>query len=153
MSLNRVCPGVKASWLSLLALSALMAALMAACQPQDTSPPAPEIPMLPAEASPSTLPGGSIRYYSHSGAATQSVDYLISIGAHCGPGPIDFDGSFWRPRTRGELMDLARPGVGGMEEIEGTIRLASVDEAVVENEHGQAALTRVGRTFDQPPCA
>ncbi|MEE8485112.1 MAG: hypothetical protein V3S38_00955 [Acidimicrobiia bacterium] len=41
------------------------------------------------------LPNGKVRFWANSAPVELGVRYRLSVGTHCGFGPIDFDGSFW----------------------------------------------------------
>ena len=90
------------------------------------------------------LANGAIRLWSDSAAVEPGVKYQVTIGTHCGFGPIDFAGGFW---TSGSVPEwMGDPAAG-------TIRLIGVEEAEFTSQGRTIPLEFLGPgPIDIPPC-
>lgn len=103
-------------------------------EPRPLPPPVGEHP-------PEELPNSQVRYWANSAPVEQGIRYRITVGTHCGFGPIDFDGSFFEADAAADTQDLPDP------EDTGEIILESDDEALYLSSTG-LKITMTRMTFE-----
>lgn len=87
---------------------------------------------------PVELPDFRYRYWPNSSPVEPGVRYTMTVGTHCGFGPIDFDGSFWEPDPSANTNNLDDP------EDTGVITLESEERAIYLTSKGiDIGLTRM----------
>ncbi len=82
------------------------------------------------------------RSWPNSARVEVNVPYEMTVGTHCGFGPIDFDGSFWEPDPSANTNSLPDP------EDTGVIVLVSENEAIYMASTGiDISLTRMTEEY------
>jgi hypothetical protein len=94
------------------------------------------------------LPNMKYRHWPNSAPIGVDVPYIMTVGTHCGFGPIDFDGSFWEPDPSANTNNLDDP------EDTGVITLESEDRAIyLTSKEIDIGLTRMTDEYiDLDPC-